>query len=60
MSTSSNQAIQSYLADNSVSGPKKLTVATLFAESMVRELKVSLGEWEATVDALRVLKRQTN
>jgi hypothetical protein len=58
MSRSSNEVILSFLADNSVPGPKKLKAATLFAESMVRELNVSLRQWEATVDALRKLKRQ--
>jgi hypothetical protein len=59
MSTSSNQAILSFLDGDRVPGPKRLKAATLFAESMVRELKVSLREWEATADALRVFKRQT-
>jgi hypothetical protein len=54
MSTSSDRAILSFLADNNVPEPKKLKAATLFAESMVHELTVSLREWEATVDALRV------
>ncbi len=54
--SASDQAVVDFLSDCTGSAPHKLKVALTLAESMVCELKLSLGEWELTVKNLQAVK----
>ncbi|HUB24072.1 MAG TPA: hypothetical protein VL992_01490 [Tepidisphaeraceae bacterium] len=52
--SASDQAVLSFLAANNATGEQqRLQVAMALAESMVRELKAVLNEWEATAERLK-------
>ena len=51
-----NETLESLLTDSGVSGARKLEVASVLAESMVRELRVALAGWEATASELATIR----
>jgi hypothetical protein len=55
--SASDQIVLSFLADHAVAAPRRLKIAMTLAESMVRELKASLSEWETTVENLQAVQR---
>jgi hypothetical protein len=54
-----NENIEVFLEGNALAEGRRLEVAILFAESMLRELGLAVAEWEQTAQRLRRLKRET-
>ncbi len=54
----SNQAIVSLLTTHAHAGQRELDVAILLAQSMVRELRATVTEWENAVIDLNAIKEQ--
>jgi hypothetical protein len=57
--TSARESIEIYLRHKEVAEDRRLAVAILFAESLVRELGASVAEWQEAASRLRRLKRDT-
>jgi hypothetical protein len=52
--------IERFLHQHRASDGRKLDVAIVFAESMLRELGAAVAEWEKAAVRLRRLKRETS
>jgi hypothetical protein len=53
-----NETILSFLNSCAVAAPRKLDVASVYAESMIHELTTALAEWKAVATALETMKRE--
>jgi hypothetical protein len=51
--------IETYLHRKEIAEGRRLKVAILFADSMLRELGMAVAEWEETAARLRRLKCET-
>jgi hypothetical protein len=51
------ESIEAYLLHKEVAEGRRLAVALLFAESMLRELGVAVAEWQEEASTLHRLKR---
>jgi len=54
-----SENIEVFLDRNAIAEGRRLEVAILFAESMLRELGLAVAEWEQTARKLQRLKRET-
>jgi hypothetical protein len=54
-----SENIEVFLEGNALAEGRRLEVAILFAESMLRELGLAIAEWEQTAQRLRRLKCET-